>query len=209
MKPRSKCIGLQKPVITRTCDIEVALPKLPPLSRQCGPTSHFSGLEIAKFNSNSVQIAGIMTVRVGMAFKDRMTDDPYPTHYVTKTNNSLAKVLTIFVGLVVTEILDIGNLHHATQELVARWPILGGELITQVRFPSVTFQIARLILYRQTHIHSRPGILLSSNPAQLQSPSTITSPWTFAPPIRLHLPTFTNSPAIHQTGCFISIHYVL
>ena len=56
--------------------------------------------------------------------------DPIP--YATKTTNSLAKDLTVFVGLVVDGPLDIRTLRDAAEALVARWPILGGELVTKV-----------------------------------------------------------------------------
>lgn len=56
--------------------------------------------------------------------------DPIP--YATKTTNSLAKDLTVFVGLVVDGPLDIRTLRDAAEALVARWPILGGKLVTKV-----------------------------------------------------------------------------
>jgi hypothetical protein len=52
--------------------------------------------------------------------------------YSPKTTNSIAKDFTVFVGLVVSGVLDIGILDDAAQELVARWQILGGKLIRKV-----------------------------------------------------------------------------
>jgi hypothetical protein len=67
-----------------------------------------------------------------------MAAPSHPVPYTTATNNSLAKDLTVFVGLIVDKILDVGILHHAAQDLVTQWPILGGQLITRVTFSNLT-----------------------------------------------------------------------
>lgn len=61
-----------------------------------------------------------------------MTNSMGSVQYTTKITNSLAKNLTVFVGLVVDSVLDAGILKDAARELIARWPILGGHLKTKV-----------------------------------------------------------------------------
>lgn len=40
------------------------------------------------------------------------------------------KDLTLFTGIVVNQILDVKRLHNGAMELIAQWPILGGQLLT-------------------------------------------------------------------------------
>ena len=61
-----------------------------------------------------------------------MSVNSYPTSYSTKTNNSLAKDLTIFIGLVIDGVLDVRVLESKATELVSLWSILGGTLVTSV-----------------------------------------------------------------------------
>lgn len=61
-----------------------------------------------------------------------MASSSKSNQYTAKTNNALTKDCTVFVGLIVDKVLDVETLHRAAKELITQWPILGGDLITNV-----------------------------------------------------------------------------
>lgn len=64
-----------------------------------------------------------------------MAQNPHPNHYTVLTNNTLTKDITLFIGLVIPNVLDISKLKDSHEELVKHWPILGGTFITSVCIP--------------------------------------------------------------------------
>jgi hypothetical protein len=61
-----------------------------------------------------------------------MSSSKIPERYSLLTVNNVTKDVTVFVGLVVSGILDSELLARKASELISLWPILGGELVTKV-----------------------------------------------------------------------------
>ncbi|KAF8990939.1 hypothetical protein BDQ17DRAFT_1433427 [Cyathus striatus] len=98
---------------------------------------------------------------------------PFPKQYTLLSNNVSTQQSTVFIGLVVSGILDIPKLENAHRELVCLWPALGGELViskTPYEFTSgdiVNFNSRHLSLTRaelplvtttQTSSNSKPTV---------------------------------------------------
>ncbi|KAI5776256.1 hypothetical protein EDC01DRAFT_715175 [Geopyxis carbonaria] len=60
-----------------------------------------------------------------------MSSSKFPDQYSLLTNNNLTKDVTIFVGIVVSGVLNVEILESKAQELVTEWPLLGGKLVTK------------------------------------------------------------------------------
>lgn len=52
--------------------------------------------------------------------------------YSGLTNNPITKDSSVFIGIVVRGSLDVDVLKDKATELIAKWPVLGGKLITKV-----------------------------------------------------------------------------
>jgi len=63
-----------------------------------------------------------------------MTVPELPEVYQQKTSDSMAKDLTIYIGLVFDGVLDGKLLEQKYREFVVRWPIVGGKLVINVRY---------------------------------------------------------------------------
>lgn len=61
-----------------------------------------------------------------------MTKTELPDQYTLKTNNVMTKDLNTYVGLVFDGVLDKELLAQKYRDFIARWPIIGGTLITKV-----------------------------------------------------------------------------
>lgn len=61
-----------------------------------------------------------------------MSSFSIPEKYTPMSNTSMTRDVTTFVGIVVTGVLDAQLLQRKTVELIARWPALGGKIITKV-----------------------------------------------------------------------------
>jgi hypothetical protein len=139
--------------------------------------------------------------------KETMADAKHQIKYATKTNNSLAKDLTVFVGLVVDKVLDIGILHHAAKELVTQWPILGGQLVTKVTILKLTPAKSILTVYRQILTPSKPAIELTSSHERLPRHSMKSFPSTFTLSILSYQRISTSFEGNHLTNYSILTLY--
>ncbi|PMD31654.1 hypothetical protein L207DRAFT_190766 [Hyaloscypha variabilis F] len=81
------------------------------------------------FLSFTQQLSMLVTNTHLQYFEGSMAHHEPITKYSPKTTNPVAKDLTVFVGLVVSGVLDIGVLESAARELVEQWQMLGGTLI--------------------------------------------------------------------------------
>lgn len=52
--------------------------------------------------------------------------------YKPITNSNNCRDVIVFVGLVVDQVLDEAKLQKAAVKLIAKWPLLGGKIITSV-----------------------------------------------------------------------------
>ncbi|TFK37075.1 hypothetical protein BDQ12DRAFT_685767 [Crucibulum laeve] len=66
------------------------------------------------------------------------TSTTLPEHYSVLTSNNLSQDAAIYLGLVVSSILDVTILEKKHRELVFRWPVLGGKLVTNTKPYSFT-----------------------------------------------------------------------
>ncbi|KAF8990942.1 hypothetical protein BDQ17DRAFT_1433430 [Cyathus striatus] len=57
----------------------------------------------------------------------------FPQSYTLKSNNNMTQQCTVYIGLVVSGVLDVSKLQDAHEVLVGLWPALGGKIITSTK----------------------------------------------------------------------------
>lgn len=75
----------------------------------------------------------------------RATSVEWPNEYTLKTNEPLGQDCVTFVCLSISGRLDPSLLEEKHHELVKQWPVLGGDLVTNVRTNTRSSRVYKII----------------------------------------------------------------